>query len=57
MPRVGFEPTIPAFEWAKTVHALDDAATVIDYDFINTNYLQSTSVDYDRKTDRIKRGY
>jgi hypothetical protein len=29
MPRVGFEPTIPAFERAKTVHALDGAATVI----------------------------
>jgi hypothetical protein len=28
MPRVGFEPTIPAFEQAKTVHALDRAATV-----------------------------
>jgi hypothetical protein len=23
MPRVGFEPAIPAFERAKTVHALD----------------------------------
>jgi hypothetical protein len=30
MPWVGFEPMIPAFEWAKTVHALDRAATVID---------------------------
>jgi hypothetical protein len=30
MPRVGFEPTIPAFERAKTVHALDCTATVID---------------------------
>jgi hypothetical protein len=29
MPWVGFEPTIPAFERAKTVHALDRAATVI----------------------------
>jgi hypothetical protein len=29
MPRVGFEPKIPAFERAKTVHALDRAATVI----------------------------
>jgi hypothetical protein len=28
MPRVGFEPTIPVFERAKTVHALDRAATV-----------------------------
>jgi hypothetical protein len=26
---VGFEPTIPAFEKAKTVHALDRAATLI----------------------------
>jgi hypothetical protein len=29
MPRVGFEPKIPVFERAKTVHALDRAATVI----------------------------
>jgi hypothetical protein len=29
MPRVGFERTIPVFEWAKTVHALDRAANVI----------------------------
>jgi hypothetical protein len=29
MPRVGFEPTIPSFEWAKTIHALDRAAAVI----------------------------
>jgi hypothetical protein len=29
MPRVGFEPTIPVFERAKTVHTLDRAATVI----------------------------
>jgi hypothetical protein len=28
MPWVGFEPTIPVFERAKTVHALDRAATV-----------------------------
>jgi hypothetical protein len=27
--RVGFEPTIPLFDRAKTVHALDRAATVI----------------------------
>jgi hypothetical protein len=31
MPRVGFEPTIPVFKRAKTVHALDCAATVIGY--------------------------
>jgi hypothetical protein len=29
MPRVVFEPTIPVFERAKTLHALDRAATVI----------------------------
>jgi hypothetical protein len=29
MPRVGFETTIPVFEWAKTVHALDWAVTVM----------------------------
>jgi hypothetical protein len=29
MPWVGFEPTIPVFERAKTVHALNSAATVI----------------------------
>jgi hypothetical protein len=29
MPRVGFEPTISMFEWAKMVHSLDRAATVI----------------------------
>jgi hypothetical protein len=29
MPRVGFEPTIPVFERAKTFYALDRAATVI----------------------------
>jgi hypothetical protein len=28
MPWVGFEPTIPASEWAKTVHALGCAATM-----------------------------
>jgi hypothetical protein len=29
MPRVGFEPTIPLFVRAKTVHALGRAASVI----------------------------
>jgi hypothetical protein len=32
MPRVGFEPTTRVFERAKTVHALDRAATVISRD-------------------------
>jgi hypothetical protein len=34
MPRVGFEPTIPVFERAKTVHALDCAAIVIGEDIL-----------------------
>jgi hypothetical protein len=29
MPRVGSEPTVPAFERSKTVYALDRAAIVI----------------------------
>jgi hypothetical protein len=29
MPRAGFEPAIPVFEQAKTVHGIDYAATVI----------------------------
>jgi hypothetical protein len=29
MPRVGFVPTIPVFEQAKTFYALDGAAAVI----------------------------
>jgi hypothetical protein len=32
MPQVGIEATIPVFERAKTVHALDRAAKVIDTD-------------------------
>jgi hypothetical protein len=31
MPLVGFEPNAPVFERAKTVHALDRAATVIGF--------------------------
>jgi hypothetical protein len=34
MPRVGFEPTIPAFERARTVHVLDRAASVIGINVI-----------------------
>jgi hypothetical protein len=34
MPRMGFEPTIPVLQRAKTVHALDRAATVIGSIFI-----------------------
>jgi hypothetical protein len=35
MPQVGFEPTIPVFKRAKTVHALDHAATVIGTELLN----------------------
>jgi hypothetical protein len=35
MSRVRFEPTIPVFERAKTVHALDRAATVIGKAVLN----------------------
>jgi hypothetical protein len=31
MPREGFETTIPVFERANTVHALDHAAAVIGF--------------------------
>jgi hypothetical protein len=35
MPQVGFESTIPVYEWAKTVHALDRVATVIGNEVYN----------------------
>jgi hypothetical protein len=34
---VGFEPAIPVFEWEKTFHALDRAATVIGAQGITSN--------------------
>jgi hypothetical protein len=34
MPQVGFEPMIPVLKRAKTVHALDRAATVVAVLFI-----------------------
>jgi hypothetical protein len=38
MPSVGFEPTIPMFKRAKTVHALDHAATMIGiYSILSSN--------------------
>jgi hypothetical protein len=42
MARVGFEPTIQVFERAKTVHALDSAATVIGGNNTTSCYLLST---------------
>jgi hypothetical protein len=35
---MGFEPTISVFERAKTVHALDRAATVVAISLMNTDY-------------------
>jgi hypothetical protein len=45
MPQVGFEPMIPVFGRAKTVHALDRAATVIGsrQKYIYTKYVYHTS--------------
>jgi hypothetical protein len=40
MPRVGSEPTIPGFNRAKKVHALDRAATVIGIAFNRRNKLR-----------------
>jgi hypothetical protein len=37
-PRVGLEPTIPVFEQAKAVHALDRAATAIGTTTTTANY-------------------
>jgi hypothetical protein len=39
MPSVGFEPTIAVFKRAKTVHALEGAATVIG---IANGYVKET---------------
>jgi hypothetical protein len=44
MPQVGFESTIPVFGRAKTIHALDRAATVIGYSFIHENNITITQV-------------
>jgi hypothetical protein len=43
MPYVGFEPTIPAVELAKTVHALDRSATVTGSQHI-WNLIQNLNV-------------
>jgi hypothetical protein len=39
MPFVGFEPTIPASERAKTVHALNRSATVTGSHYLATGFL------------------
>jgi hypothetical protein len=55
IPRAGFEPTTPVFEWAKTVHALDRAASVISKYGIkrsksNLKYYLSSCPEGQRKT-------
>jgi hypothetical protein len=35
MPRVGSKPTTLVLEWAKMVHGLDPAATVIGFSFLS----------------------
>jgi hypothetical protein len=34
MPRVGFEPTIPVFEWVKIFYALERAASDRQYFYL-----------------------
>jgi hypothetical protein len=41
---VGFEPTIPAFERAKTIHALDRAAAMIGREVIKHQYMKRIPV-------------
>jgi hypothetical protein len=45
MPLVGFEPTTPVLERAKTVHALDSAATVtgIQISYVTEDYVPLTT--------------
>jgi hypothetical protein len=44
MPWVGFEPTIPASEQAKTVHALDHSATVTGHKDWTTQQTEDISI-------------
>jgi hypothetical protein len=47
MRQVGFEPTIPVFERAKTVHALNRATTVIGLlEFVERIQFWYASVSY-----------
>jgi hypothetical protein len=52
MPQVRFEPTVPGFERAKTVHALDRTATVIG--IIEAYYTEIVgSVSSEARNDRL----
>jgi hypothetical protein len=44
MPRMGLEPTIPVFERAKTVYALDCAVTVIGESPFQTTLINTKQV-------------
>jgi hypothetical protein len=61
MPRVEFEPTIPALKRAKTIYALDHSDTVTVTDTISTDCLReacrpysSTSVTKHRVLTQLK---
>jgi hypothetical protein len=43
MPLVGFEPMAPVFERAKTVHALDRAATAIGFAVLTADNMKNTT--------------
>jgi hypothetical protein len=45
MPRVVSEPTIPAFERAKTIHDSDRAATVVGIKTFSDNYYNGMSIE------------
>jgi hypothetical protein len=58
MPQVGFEHTIPEFERAKTVHALDRAATVIGSgNHILHLYKENKSISTEKKYTHFKLQY
>jgi hypothetical protein len=44
MPQVGFQPTIPVFERARTVHALDRASTAIGKDSLTSITLKQAHI-------------
>jgi hypothetical protein len=53
MPRVGFEPTIPVLERAKTVHGLDRAATVIGQIYLLLYVVYEHCMKYSGHTQRF----
>jgi hypothetical protein len=46
MPSMGFEPTVPMFEQAKTVHELDRVSTIIGSYKCNGKYLHDQICTY-----------